>query len=179
MVTMMNMNEMMTKMMENMMEQMATKMMESMMTAMMSSMGAPAVAPAEAVAPEKPKTMSREDFLALEESKPTAEPVATAEPLDLVTSTEVPRTLVFNQTCSSDLWTINWISLKHSFPNVKYNAKTRGFHWNAEHSAEFKLACQTFKVVTTLTEKDKEAIKVYRREKAQRQADYYAKKAKE
>lgn len=165
--------EMMETMMENMMAQMMQKTMEKMMSQMM---GTPEVAPAEAVA-SKPKTLSREDFLALEESKPTTA-VTPSEPIDLVVDSTSPRTLVFNQTVSGDIWTANWVAMKKAFPNVKYDRAVKGFHWNAKDTNEFRLACQSYHVITTLSDADVEAIKQYRREKAQRQAEYYTKKAK-
>lgn len=167
--------EMMEQMMTQMMMGMMQKTMEKMMTQMM---GTPEVAPAEAAVPT-PKTLSREDFLALEESKATDTGLTEVEPLDLVTSTEYPRTLVFNQSCSSDVWTINWINLKRNYPNVKYDSKSHGFRWNADRSAEFKQACRSFKVTTTLTDKDREAVKEYRKAKNQRMAEYYSKKAQD
>lgn len=166
--------EMMETMMENMMAQMMQKTMEKMMSQMM---GAPEVAPAEVVA-SKPQTLSREDFLALEESKPTTA-VVPSEPIDLVVDSTSSRTLVFNQSVSGDIWTANWVAMKKSFPNVKYDSKTKGFHWNAKDTNEFRVACQSFKVITTLTDADREAVKQYRREKNQRMAEFYAKKAEQ
>jgi hypothetical protein len=169
-----NMNEMMNKMMEGMMEKMMETMMTSMMNTMMNSM-TPQVAPAEVEAPKKaPQTLSRADFLALEEEVVPVEP---KEPIDFRVLKDT-RTLVFNQSVSKDIWTINYLELKDKYPNMKYDKNTRGFRWNKADLLEFRTACQSYEVITSLTDDHKTRIDNYRKEKARKRAEYYANLAK-
>lgn len=176
------MNNMMNKMMEQMMEQMMPKMMEMMMTSMMNAMmgsANPQVANAAVETPAKQETMSRADFLALEESKTEVAEVVESTPVDLICNPATPRTLYFNQGVSKDVWTINWIKIKKAYPNVKYDKNTKGFRWNKEHTSEFLACARTYTVVSQLSDADKQAVAEYRKAKAQKMAEYYQKKAQE
>ena len=165
-----NFEKMFSEKLEGMMEQY----MEAMMVKMFSSMfNEPQVAKAE-ITTEAPKTLSREEFLALCE-EPIAE--VSSEPIELrVNNTKTG--LVFNRPVSKDIWTINYLNLKHKYPNVKYDKNTKGFRWNKVDSNEFRVACRDYQVITEITEEHKKVLDKYYKDKAKRQAEYYANKAK-
>lgn len=163
-----------TEMMEKMMEQYMEKMMEATMMKMMSSMmPTPEVAKAEVATTQTPQTLSREEFLAMAE-----EPIEDVEiePIELVVY--AGRGLKFNRPVSKDIWTINYITLKSKYPNVKYDKTVKGFRWNKTDSNEFRIACRDYQVITTITDEHKAILDKYYKEKARKRAEYYANLAK-
>lgn len=167
----------MKEMIKAMVQEMVMQSIKEVMSEMMGA--STTVAHAEVAVPAKQETMSRADFLALEESK--AEVVENVEsvPVDLICNPATPRTLYFNQGVSKDVWTINWIKIKKAYPNVKYDKNTKGFRWNKEHTGEFLACARVYNVVSQLSDADKQEVAEYRKAKAQKMADYYAKKAQE
>ena len=164
-----NFEMMMEKMMEQYMEKAMAKMMEKMFSGMME----PEVVPAEVQNAEM-KTLSREDFLALQETVP--EKVTNSEPIELVVYDN--KGLKFNRPVSKDIWTINWIIIKSKYPHVKYDKNTRGFRWNKSDNDEFFIACRDYQVITEITAEHRAKIAEYNKQKAQKQAEYYANLAK-
>lgn len=166
----------MTNNFETMMEKMMEQYMEKMMMKMFSNMledTTPQVAKAEVTTPKAPNTLSRADFLALAE-----EPVETTElePIELVVYDN--KGLKFNRPVSKDIWTINYITLKDKYPNVKYDKNSHGFRWNKVDSNEFRLACRDYQVITEIQADHKAILDKYYKEKARKRAEYYAGLAK-
>lgn len=157
-------------MMEKMMEQYMEKMMESMMTKMFSSMMAPEVAPAEVEKPVK-KTMTREEFFALEEDEPKVSKDYSTLDFEPVNS----KTLKYNGYVPSDIWTINHLAITRDY-NGKWNRKLKGYTF--ESHADAVNFAQSYKIKTTLTDEDKHNIKVYKAERAKAKAEYYSNLAK-
>lgn len=165
-----NFEKMFSEKLEGMMEQY----MEAMMVKMFSSMfNEPQVANAEVVTTKAPKTLSREEFLALAE-EPIEEPML--EEIELVVYDN--KGLKFNRPVSKDIWTINYLTLKSKYPNVKYDKATRGFRWNKTESNEFRIACRDYQVITQITEEHKKVLDKYYKDKAKARAEYYANLAK-
>lgn len=163
-------NSMMKEMVQTMMMSMMKETMKEMMSEMVGSK--PEVANAEVVTTKAPKTLSREEFLALTEES-IEEPML--EEIELVVYDN--KGLKFNRPVSKDIWTINYLTLKSKYPNVKYDKATRGFRWNKTESNEFRIACRDYQVITVITEEHEKVLHKYYQEKARRKAEWYAGKA--
>lgn len=70
------------------------------------------------------------------------------EGLELICNSK-DRTLTFNKSVKSLIWSANYYALKAKFPAMRY--KDGAFKWFKKDQAEFVLACQTFKVIDTLS----------------------------
>ena len=111
------MNNEFNSMMKEMVGTMMMSMMKEMMSEMMSEMtGSKKEVTKAEVVTKAPKTLSREDFLALSE-----EPVEDVELEDIELVVYDNKGLKFNRPVSKDIWTINYITLKEKYPNVKYD----------------------------------------------------------
>ena len=159
-------------MMEKMMEQYMEKAMENMMAKMFSSMMSPEVANAEVETATKkaPKTLSKEDFLALEEE--TVEPVTPVE-LDFVVYGS--KTAKYNKSVPSDLWIVNHIAITKNY-GAKWSKKNGGYIF--ETSSALRNFLASYCIITELSDADKKAVADYKKERAARRAEYYANLAK-
>lgn len=166
----MNMNEMMNQMTEKMMEVMMQSMMKNMMNSMMA-----AVAPTEQeeVKPVKKtvKTMTKEEFFALEE-----EPKSSKDLSELDFEPVSAKSLRYNGYVPSDIWTINHIAITQNYGG-KWSGKLKAYTFPT-HSDAVNFA-QSYKIKTQLDDKDRANIKLYKSERAKAKAEYYAKKAAE
>lgn len=162
-----NLQTMMEQMMEKMMEQMMMKTMENMFSSMMQ----PTVATAQVTEEPKQQVLTREQFLAMQETTQEVQETD-LEPIELVVYDN--KGLKFNRQVSKDIWTINYITLKSKYPNVKYDKSVKGFRWNRVDTNEFRVACRDYQVITEITPKIKKELENYYREKAQKRAEYYA-----
>jgi hypothetical protein len=166
-ITMANMNEMMSQMMEKMMEACMANMMNQMMSSMQSMMATPVVEEPKKV--EKPK-MSKEDFMNLELSA-TPTPVVTTE-LDFV-----PMSMTsckYNQYVGSDVWIINHIAITGEYKG-RWSSKIKGYKFETASAMQNFFNC--YKIKTELTDADKARVAEYRRQSAQKKAEYYTKQA--
>lgn len=165
----MNMNEMMAQMSEKMMEVMMQQMMQNMMQSMMAS-----VAPVEQeeVKPvKKAKTMTREEFFALEE-----EPKSSKDLSELDFEPISAKSLKYNGYVPSDIWTINHLAITQKY-NGKWSGKLKAYTFPT-HADAVNFA-QSYKIKTVLDDTDRHNIKAYKAERAKAKAEYYAKKAAE
>lgn len=165
------MNTMMNEMMNKMMAEMMPKMMEAMMTSMMSAMmGEPVeVANAEVTKPVK-KTMSKEEFFALDSD----EPKFTKDYSHLDFEPVNAKALKYNAYVPSDIWTINHLAITKNYGG-RWSAKLKAYVF--ETHADAVNFAQSYKIKTQLDDTDRHNIKVYKAERAKAKAEYYAKKA--
>ena len=160
------------KMMETMMEQYMEKAMANMMEKMFSTMmGTPTEAPAEVTTPKSPKTLSKEDFLALSEE---VKEVATPKELDFVVFGT--KTAKYNGYVPSDIWTVNHLAITKNY-GAKWSKKNGGYVFPS--TAELRNFLGSYHIKTQLDDTDRHNIKVYKAERAKAKAEYYAKKAAE
>lgn len=163
----------MKEMIKKMVEEMVAQSIKEVMAEMFSTSSAPEVAKAE-VATTAPKTVSLRDAAALIEAEV---PQKSAEPVELV-ALAGRNVMVFNNPVSKDIWTINYLTLKEKYPAVKYDKDSHGFKWNKADTGEFRVACQSYEVITEITAEHKAKIEAYRKERAKKRAEYYANLAK-
>ena len=164
-----NFNTMMKEMVQTMMMSMMKETMQEMMSEMVGTK--PQVANAEVVTTKKaPKTLSKEDFLALAEE--TEESITPVE-LDFVVYGS--KTARYNRSVPTDIWTINHLAITQKY-GAKWSKKNGGYIF--ETSADLRNFLSSYQIKQTLSETDKKAIADYKREKAQRRAEYYANLAK-
>ena len=158
-------------MMEKMMSQYMEKMMEATMMKMFSNMmpSTPEVAPAEVVK-KAPKTLSKEEFLAMAEE--TTEPITPME-LDFVVYGS--KTARYNRSVPSDIWTINHLAITKKY-GAKWSKKNGGYVF--ETSSALRNFLGSYQILTELTDEHKNAIAEYKRERARKRAEYYANLAK-
>jgi hypothetical protein len=115
--------------------------------------------------------MSVEDFLALAKDE---KPVAPPTEVDFVVFGS--RTARYNCRIPKDIWDINHIAITKTWKG-KWSKNNNGYIF--ETPAHLRNFLMNYRIKTELTEDDKKALKVYRAEKAQKTAEYYAKKAEE
>ena len=167
---MMNMNEMMNQMSEKMMEMMMQTMMQNMMNSMMAAVSP---APTEESKPVKKqvKTMTREEFFALEEDSKTSTDLSALdfEPISA-------KSLKYNGYVPSDIWTVNHLAITREY-NGKWSGKLKAYTFPT-HADAVNFA-QSYKIKTELTDTDRHNIKVYKAERAKAKAEYYNKKVAE
>lgn len=156
------------KMMETMMASYMEKAMENMMAKMFSSM-MPTEAPAEVEKPKSPKTLSKDDFLALSEE---VEPVAAPTELDFVVFGS--RTARYNGYVPSDVWTVNHLAITKNWGG-KWSKKNGGYVFDTP--ANLRNFLMNYRIKSELSEDDKKAVAQYRVERNKAKAEYYAKLA--
>lgn len=166
----MNMNEMMAQMTEKMMEVMMQSVMQSMMNSMASAMAPTEQKEAKPVK-KTAKTMTREEFFALEDdSKPSSD----LSSLDFEPVSA--KSLRYNGYVPSDVWTINHIAITQNYGG-KWSGKLKAYTFPT-HADAVNFA-QSYKIKTVLDDNDRQNIKTYKAERAKAKAEYYAKKAAE
>jgi hypothetical protein len=153
-----------------MVQEMVAQSIKEVMAEMMGTSSTPAVTPAEVVKPKSPKTLSKDDFLALAEEE---EPVAVPKELDFVVFGS--RTARYNGYVASDIWTINHLAITKNWGG-KWSKKNGGYVFDTP--ANLRNFLMNYRIKSELTADDKAAIKAYKAEKAQQKAEYYAKLAK-
>ena len=163
-------NTMMKEMVQTMMMSMMKETMQEMMSEMIGTKPTVANAEVETATKKAPKTLSREDFLALEED--TTEPVTPVE-LDFVVYGS--KTARYNRSVPSDIWTINHLAITKNY-GAKWSKKNSGYIFESTSALRNFLA--SYKIITELTDADKKAIADYKKERAARRAEYYANLAK-
>lgn len=165
----MNINEMIKAMVQAQVEQAIKEALGDMLGATPEVTSAEVSSPV--ATPKSPKTLSREDFLALAEE---TEEVETPKELDFVVYGS--RTARYNSYVPSDIWTINHIAITKNY-GAKWSKKNGGYVF--ETSAQLRNFLQSYKIKTKLTDDDHKSIKAYKAERAKAKAEYYAKKASE
>lgn len=158
----------MKEMIKAMVQEMVAQSIKEVMAEMMGT--APQVTPAEVVKPKGVNTLSREDFLALAEEH---EPVATPTELDFIVS---GKTAKYNGYVSSDIWIVNHLAISQNWKG-RWSNKNKGYIFNS--TAELRNFLMNYRIKTQLDENDRHNIKAYKAARAQKQAEYYAKKAAE
>lgn len=161
----------MKDMIKAMVQEMVAQSIKEVMAEMMGTSSAPQVAPAEVAKPKSVNTLSREDFLALAEED---EPVAVPVELDFVVFGS--RTARYNRSVASDIWIANHLVISRTW-NGRWSNKNKGYIFNSP--AELRNFLMNYRIKTELDENDRHNIKVYKAERAKKQAEYYAKKASE
>lgn len=161
---------------KKMVEEMVAQSIAEVMAEMMGTK--PEVAKAEATDDiknaYKPKTLSREDFLnSLTEEEKTA-PKADYSTLDfdIVSNTSCK----FNQYVSKAIWELNDMVIATQWGGkcTKYRGE---FVWKFEDKNKMALFLQSYKIRLEPTDEDKINLAEYKKAKAQKKAEYYAKKA--
>lgn len=161
----------MKDMMKEMMKEMMGSMMKELMAEMMSEMMGvkPEVTPAEVAQPKSPKTLSKDDFLALAEE---AEPVAVPQELDFVVFGS--RTARYNGYVPKDVWTVNHIAITKNWGG-KWSNKNKGYVFDTP--ANLRNFLMNYRIKSELSEADKKAVSDYYVERNKAKAEYYAKLA--
>ena len=159
----------MKEMIKSMVQEMVAQSIKEVMAEMMGTTSTPQVTPAEVVKTTSKPSMSREDFLALAEE---TQPVTTPTELDFVVS---GRTVKYSGYVPSDIWTVNHLAITKNWGG-KWSSKNKGYIFDS--TTNLRNFLMSYKIKTELTDADKAAIKVYKAEKAQAKAEYYAKLAK-
>ena len=161
----------MKNMMKEMMREMMAQMMAETMKEMMGEMMGVDVAKAEVEKPIK-KTMTKEEFFALEEDEPKFSKDYSHLDFEPVNS----KSLKYNSYVPSDIWTINHLAITRDY-GAKWNGRLKAYTF--ETHADAVNFAQSYKIKTELDETDRHNIKVYKAERAKAKAEYYAKKAGE
>ena len=167
----------MKEMIKGMVQEMVAQAIKEVMAEMMGG-STPVVAKAEVVE-SKPNEirMSREEFLAIEEP----EEIIAMNPVDFdpvkVKWGKGYTTVVrYNQYISSDIWTANHLDITRKY-NAKWSGKLKGYTFQDVNELRTFLA--SYQIKTELTTEDRYNIKLYKAERAKKQAEYYANKANE
>lgn len=170
----------MKTMMKEMMREMMGSMMQDIMKEMMSEMmgTTPEVANAEVVEPVKPKapTMSREEFLTLEEPAEIAEKM----PLDFEV-VKIPcgrgfaNVVRYNQFVPSDVWTVNHLAITANYGG-KWSGKFKGYTF--PDVGTLRVFLNGYHIKSKLDENDRNNVKAYKAERAKAKAEYYNNLAK-
>ena len=165
----------MKDMIKAMVQEMVAQSIKEVMAEMMGT--APQVANAEVEKPvKKAISMTREEFLALEEPEELGE--KTPLNFDIV---KVPcgrgftTVAKYNQFVPSDIWTVNHLAITANYGG-KWSSKHKGYTFKDNN--HFMAFCHSYHVKTTLDDNDRRNIKVYKSEQAKRKAEYYANLAK-
>ena len=158
----------MKEMIKAMVQEMVAQSIKEVMAEMMGT--TPQVTPAEVVKPKGVNTLSREDFLAIAEEP---EPIATPTELDFIVS---GKTAKYNGYVSSDIWIANHLAISQNW-NGRWSSKNKGYIFNS--TADLRNFLMNYRIKTQLDDNDRHNIKVYKSERAKKQAEYYAKKAAE
>ena len=161
-------NSMMKEMVQTMMMSMMKETMKEMMSEMVGSK--PEVANAEVVTKKSPQTLSKEDFLALSETKEES-----YIPVELDFVVYGTKTARYNRSVASDIWTINHLAITEKY-GAKWSKKNGGYVF--ESSAALRNFLSSYQIKTTLNDADKKAIEEYKKERARKRAEYYANLAK-
>ena len=165
----------MKDMIKAMVQEMVAQSIKEVMAEMMGT--TPSVAPAEVVAPvKKAPSMSREEFLAVEEPAEIVEKF----PLDYEV-VKVPcgrgfATVVkYNQFVPSDVWTVNHLAITANYGG-KWSGKFKGYTF--PDTATLRAFLNGYAIKTSLTDIDRQNVKAYKAERAKAKAEYYANLAK-
>ena len=157
------------KMMETFMEKYMENMMAKMFSNMLETTSNAEVETATATKKATPKTLSKEDFLALTEETEEVTPME----LDFVVFGN--KTARYNRSVPSDIWIVNHLAITSKY-GAKWSKKNNGYIF--ETSYELRNFLTSYQIKNTLTDADKKAVSEYKKETAQKRAEYYANLAK-
>lgn len=159
----------MKDMIKAMVQEMVAQSIKEVMAEMMGT--SPIVANAEVVEKPVKKTMTKEEFFALEEDAPKSHKDYSTLDFEPVSA----KALKYNGYVPSDIWTVNHLAITQKYGG-KWSGKLKAYVF--ESHADAVTFAQSYKIKTELDDTDRHNIKVYKAERAKAKAEYYANLAK-